>query len=442
MGRILQQLREMPPGRQAGIALAMLTIVLVLIFATYFLLFRQSYGILYSDLRPADAAKIVEQLEARNIAYRIGDNETTILVPDDQIAETRIAMAGSDMPLGGVIGFELFNESDMGLTEFAQKINYQRALQGELARTIILMQEVDHARVHLALPQRTIFRDDKTRPKAAVTITKRKGRTVDRRSVSGIRQLVASSVNGLALDDVTVLDETGRLLDAAGSGVAQPLPPRDAERAAIADYYRARIARAVETVIPGLSVDIMVSLGDIIPQPTPVPDGQDETVPDTASPDNISAEPSGTGLPSPSLQRNYSLQLRLVTRSRLNREETSLLAPAIREAVGFRDDAGDSLVFATHDMLTKDVAATDSQAVAPRTGAHTGQSVRHAVSTAVPASSRNMALMIAAFVAAIAGVIAIIIVRRRRQAQRMESGHGDALVERIITFFPESSEAL
>src|SRR5688572_70501 len=129
-----------------------------LLAAGYYFFLRTEYAVLYSDLRPADASAVVAELDGRGIAYQLRDAGSTIAVAADGADAARLAIAGSHVPSRAAVGFELFNESDMGLTDFAQRINYQRALQGELARTIMTISGVESARVHLALPERSLFR--------------------------------------------------------------------------------------------------------------------------------------------------------------------------------------------------------------------------------------------------------------------------------------------
>src|SRR3954454_16858263 len=148
---MLKILKDAPPGRQLA-AVAFGAVLLCALLAAFWLLFlRTDYGVLFSRLREPDAATIVAELDKRKIPYRLEQGGTTILVPADRVDNTRLAVMGEDLPLKGQVGFELFNKSDMGLTDFAQKINYQRALQGELARTIMTVESVDSARVHLSI---------------------------------------------------------------------------------------------------------------------------------------------------------------------------------------------------------------------------------------------------------------------------------------------------
>jgi flagellar M-ring protein FliF len=184
----------------------------IVLFFFWFLLIRMPYEAAFTDLQSSDAAKIVEELERLKIPHRLSAQGTTILVPKDQIDQARVTILGGDLPLKGAVGFELFNKSDLGVTEFAQKINYQRALQGELARTIMALDEVDTARVHLSLPETGIFQRDRQPAKASITISTKAGGILDDAVVRGIQQLVASAVPNLQGGSVAILDARGRLL--------------------------------------------------------------------------------------------------------------------------------------------------------------------------------------------------------------------------------------
>lgn len=183
-----------------------------LLIAIFFTFFHASYGILFSGLRTMDAAAIVAELDRRKVPYKLEDGGATILMPTDLINTTRLAVMSQDLPLKGMVGFELFNKSDMGLTEFAQKINYQRALQGELARTIMSLDSVEMARVHLTLTEATIFRAERIPPKASVTIATRSGTLLLGSTVRGIRRLVAAAVPDLDVENVVVLDQHGGIV--------------------------------------------------------------------------------------------------------------------------------------------------------------------------------------------------------------------------------------
>ena len=186
----------------------------VLVLLIWLLILRTPMVPAFTNLKATDASLIVEELKRQKVAYRLENDGSTILVPEDQVDATRIAVLGGDLPLKGTVGFELFSKSDMGLTEFAQKINYQRALQGELARTLMSMSTVESARVHITLPETGVFQEEHRPAKASVTITPKLGTVVDGSAVIGIQRLVASAVEDLDAGNVVVLDGGGKQLSA------------------------------------------------------------------------------------------------------------------------------------------------------------------------------------------------------------------------------------
>ena len=173
---------------------------------------RPDMTTLYANLSPGDAGLIVEQLKTGHIPYTIDDGGTRILVPASQVHETRIKLATAGLPQGGGVGFELFDRSTFGTTDFIQKLNYQRALQGELARTIGQIREVQQARVHLVIPQPTIFSDREKPTTASVVLSLRPGARLGQEQVRAIVHLVSGSVEGLDADHVTIIDSAGRML--------------------------------------------------------------------------------------------------------------------------------------------------------------------------------------------------------------------------------------
>lgn len=170
------------------------------------------YAALATELRPADASEIGAALSKWGIPYRFEDGDKTVLVPRESVYSTRMKLASEGIPHGGSIGFEAFKDSDYGVTEFAQRINYQRALQGELERTIQSMREVRTARVHLTIHHAGLFEPDQEGSKASVSLALREGQKLTAREVVGIQRLVASAVEGLDPANVTLLDEQGGAL--------------------------------------------------------------------------------------------------------------------------------------------------------------------------------------------------------------------------------------
>jgi flagellar M-ring protein FliF len=174
------------------------------------------YVPLFASLTAEDAGAIVNQLKAAKTPYRIAGTGDQILVPADKQSELRLRMASQGLPLGGGVGFEVFDKPAFGVSDFAQRLNYQRALQGELARTIGGLREVARARVHLVLPQPSLFTDHERPASASVFLKLQPGAALSREQIRGIVHLVSSSVEGLGADRVTVVDTAGRVLAVAG----------------------------------------------------------------------------------------------------------------------------------------------------------------------------------------------------------------------------------
>ncbi|MBP8646427.1 MAG: flagellar M-ring protein FliF [Syntrophobacteraceae bacterium] len=171
---------------------------------------RTDYSPLYARLSEEDLAAVVSTLKAKKIPYRLTGN--SVDVPKESLHETRLLMASEGVPKGSGVGYEIFDQQKLGSTEFVQKINYQRALQGELARTINRMNEVQESRVHLVLPAESVFVADQKPPSAAVVLKLRSGARLEQQQIQGIVNLVASAVQGLTEDKVTVMSTDGQVL--------------------------------------------------------------------------------------------------------------------------------------------------------------------------------------------------------------------------------------
>jgi flagellar M-ring protein FliF len=298
----------------------------------YFLFLRPNYVVLVQGLRPGETAPIVAELDKRGTPYRVADGGGTILVPEGQADATRVAIAGSDAMARGEIGFELFNKSDMGLTNFAQKINYQRALQGELVRTIMQEDGVDSARVHLALPERTLFRADRSEPKAAVALTMKPGQVADAARVAGIQRLVAAAVPDLPENQVVVLDSGGRVISPLVSTETEAASNPDmAEKAAVEGYYRARARGAIERQMPGLKFTLRVLA---------LPIGEGTAPSDPAAAASAGWVPSGEGV-----SRNFRLRMIFVSEAAIDDDDREVVHNAVFQATALNPAQGDSLSF-------------------------------------------------------------------------------------------------
>jgi flagellar M-ring protein FliF len=173
---------------------------------------QPQYRVLYSGLGASDAGAVIEYLKGEKIPYRVGDNGGNIEVAAGRLYETRMELAGRGVPQGGGVGFEIFDKQTLGMTDFVQRLNYQRALQGELARSISELDTVEAARVHLALPERSLFVAEERKPSASVVLKLRPGRSLAPEQIAGVVHLVAASVEGLRPADVTVVDVNGQVL--------------------------------------------------------------------------------------------------------------------------------------------------------------------------------------------------------------------------------------
>ncbi|UBX48210.1 flagellar M-ring protein FliF [Providencia alcalifaciens] len=190
----------------AGAAAISIIVALLLWFRS------PDYRVLLSNLSAKDGGDIVGQLTQMNVPYQIADNGSAILVPADKVHELRLKLAQSGLPKGGNTGFELLDKEQFGISQFSEQINYQRALEGELSRTIESLSPVQSARVHLAIPKPTLFVREQKLPTASVTVGLLPGRMLDEGQISAIVHMVSSSVTGLTAANVIIVDQTGRLL--------------------------------------------------------------------------------------------------------------------------------------------------------------------------------------------------------------------------------------
>jgi len=167
---------------------------------------------LYANLAPEDAGEILNYLKEQNIPYRVTENGAGIEIPQDRVHECRMSLASKGLPQGGGIGFEVFDNTKLGMTEFVQNVNYQRALQGELSRTINRIAEVESSRVHIVMPVKSLFIDQEELATASVVLKLRRGKWLTGDQVQSVVHLVSSSVSRLKPENVTVVDTSGKLL--------------------------------------------------------------------------------------------------------------------------------------------------------------------------------------------------------------------------------------
>lgn len=219
-------------GGQRVSLVALLVVVLGGLVAMGWWVSRPSYAVLYSGLSPEDAASVVEQIREKSIPYRLTSGGSTVEVPYEKLYDLRLQLAGRGLPNSSVVGFELFDRASFSASDLQNNINYQRALQGELERTISTMEEVATARVHLALPEERLFTDEQQQATASVVLSLKSGQ-VSPSQVAAIAQLVASAVPNLDPKGVTVVDTSGRVLSGGSddAGGLQTLAQLQAQRA-------------------------------------------------------------------------------------------------------------------------------------------------------------------------------------------------------------------
>jgi flagellar M-ring protein FliF len=170
---------------------------------------------LYTALAPEDASLVIAKIKESSTEYRLSNNGTTISVPEDKVAELRLDLAAAGVPKSGRIGFEIFDKTNFGMTDFAERINYRRAVEGELERSVMAISAVEQARVHISFPQESVFSESRQPAKASVLIKIRLGASLPETAIPAITHLISSAVEGLAPEAVSVLDMRGNLLNRA-----------------------------------------------------------------------------------------------------------------------------------------------------------------------------------------------------------------------------------
>ena len=203
------------------------------------------YRTLFSNLSDQDGGAIVSQLTQMNVPYRFADNGGAIEVPADKVHELRLRLAQAGLPKGGAVGFELLDQEKFGISQFSEQVNYQRALEGELSRTIETLGPVKSARVHLAMPKPSLFVREQKSPSASVTVNLEPGRALDEGQISAVVHLVSSSVAGLPPGNVTLVDQSGHLLTQSNTN-ARDL--NDAQLKYAADV-ESRVQRRIEAIL-------------------------------------------------------------------------------------------------------------------------------------------------------------------------------------------------
>lgn len=208
---------------------------------------KPEYQILFSDLSLEDSAAIYEKLKEQKVPYQIAANGKSILVPKEQVYELRLELASQGLTRGSSVGFELFDNNRLGMTEFMQNVNYQRALQGELSRTINRFDEVESSRVHLVMANKSIFVEQEEPATASVILKLKAGRKLNQGQVQGIVNLVASSISGLKPENITLVDNYGKLLTSGGKGGIEAAFATD--QLAFQETFEKKLEERVKTML-------------------------------------------------------------------------------------------------------------------------------------------------------------------------------------------------
>lgn len=405
MEPLLAQLQTLPqkllllPAKTKALLAAAVIVGVAVVAAARIGVDQGRWEYVFTRLSPIDSAACADALKAAGVPFRIEANGEAIAVPDGKVHDARLLLAGQGLPHEGGVGFELFDKSDLGVSEFTQRVNLQRATEGELARTVQSLAPVREARVHLTLPKKGLFRDDDKQAQAAVMLKLHAGRVLDDAALMGIRNLVAAAVPGLQANSVSIVDDSGTLLgDTSGNTglTAQKKIEHSLEerivavleptvgRAAVVARVTADVDDADEGVVRSdfdpervvmksertrsddkndkngvASALIGAAANAVVEEPGYVPPTE-KTSQQTRAESTRTWEVSGTvthrTVRSPRLQR---LSVAIVVDEKTPRtpEEVARLRDLAKRAVGFDEDRGDLLELSSMPFIKEEVPA-------------------------------------------------------------------------------------
>jgi flagellar M-ring protein FliF len=218
------------------------------------------YRVLYSNLSDRDGGDIITSLQQQNIPYKFAEGGGALLVPADKVHEVRLRLASQGLPKGGTVGFELMENQKFGTSQFLEQVNYQRSLEGELARSVQTLGPVQSARIHLAIPKPTVFVKEQQKPSASVVLTLYPGRSLDAGQVNAIVHLISSSIPNMLANGVTVVDQRGTLLSSIREGGADAMDETQLKYIRqIEQDYNKRIEDIVAPLIGAQNVRVQVT---------------------------------------------------------------------------------------------------------------------------------------------------------------------------------------
>lgn len=459
---------RMAATARAGLIIGVVLII-ALVAALGFWAYRTDYQVLFADLSTADAAAMTAELDKSKTPYQLTDNGQTILVPQELVYRTRLKLMGNELPLHGAVGFEVFNNADFGMTEFVQKVNYLRAIQGELTRTIQSIEQVQIARVHLALPEQGLFKKAHTTPKASVTLTMKNGKVLAPEQISGIQRLVAASVADIASADVTVLNQHGvaltRVAEADGGAAASASGNLDSKRGA-EEYLLKKInqvldrtygaGEAVATVDVALNLDqSKVTTEEVIPakNPDPTASAAGVVVRERSSAQDGAGGASGTATSklagtagNSTAEFDYQVGRRVeqvvnatgtvkrmtvavLVKPAMSADQLDKLKDVVAMAAGINTQRGDTVVvYAMNALATAPVLP--AAAVTPADAAVAD--VAGTGATAAAPASNPVALILALLAAAAVAVIAVLLLTRRPvRGKRLSAAEREQLLRDV-----------
>jgi len=224
-------------------------LVLASLGGLIFLMNRVEYEVLYRDLNPEDAQAIAAKLKNDRKDYLVQGNSILVAAPKTDLDKLRLDIAGSGLGRSGKVGYEIFDKNQFGMTDFTEQVNLQRALEGELARTISSLSEITQARVHLVLPKDSLFEDKKVDAKASVVVGLKPGSELNSQNVAGIKNLVAGAVSGLRTQNVSIVDEEGKLLSQAASADEAQAEVQSGAREQLEREMTSKVVSILEPVV-------------------------------------------------------------------------------------------------------------------------------------------------------------------------------------------------
>jgi flagellar M-ring protein FliF len=253
-----ERLRQLAPRQQLAAVLAA-CLTAAMIVATWMWSQAPDYRVLYTNLPEREGGSIVAALGQMNVPYKVAEGGGAIMVPANLVHETRLKLASQGLPKGGTTGFELMEQQKLGVTQFQEQVTYQRALEGELARSIQSLAAVQAARVHLAIPKPSVFLREQQKPTASVLLSMHPGRTLERAQIAGIVHLVASSVPELAARNVSVIDQSGALLNQTDGPTTGVDPAKLGYVRQVEQAYIRRILDLLEPLVGAANIRAQVT---------------------------------------------------------------------------------------------------------------------------------------------------------------------------------------